>query len=68
MTIRRLYGGSEHVGDGTWELFILENPSDEENQRWWAAQDALFPPEISGLGLGPESEHGDRPSTWVPFS
>ena len=52
MTIRRLYGGSEHVGGGDWDLFLLENPTDEERQRWWAAMDTLFPPAMPDGGLG----------------
>lgn len=43
MTIRRLYGSDENVGGGTWELFLLENPTDDERTRWWMALDALPP-------------------------
>ncbi|HEX3539624.1 MAG TPA: hypothetical protein VHT75_04195 [Acidimicrobiales bacterium] len=53
MTIRRLYGSSEHVGGGRWELFMLEDPTQEEQLRWTEAHDALFPPAMPDEGGQP---------------
>ena len=44
MTIRKLYGSSENVGGGRWELLLLEDPTEDEQWRWLTALDAVFPP------------------------
>ena len=52
MPIRKVYGTRKD--GGRWEIFMLENATDDEQQRWWEAHDALFP--LAGDDEGSVSE------------